>query len=164
VLFDLAYTEDKANNKLIAEKSFKAPKSLVWKHYTTSELLDKWWGPKPYYTVTKSFEFQPGGQWRYVMSGPNGDEHYCIENFHTIDQENSFTATDTFTDENWSIKSDMPTQDWEVTFTEADFVTNVKVVVTFKNPEDMETIVKMGMKKGFNTGLDQLEKLLADKN
>lgn len=155
------YTHDETNNKLIAERSFSALKSTVWEYYTTPELLDKWWGPEPYKATTQSFDFRPGGQWKYIMSGPEGDAHYCIETFHDIDPLNSFTATDSFTDENWNVNTDLPTQDWEVTFTEENDLTHIRVVTTFKSAEDMETIVKMGMKEGFDTGLNQLEALLA---
>ena len=154
------YTQNDAVNQLIAERSFRAPKHKVWKYYTTSELLDRWWGPKPYQAITKSFDFKPGGEWRYVMSGPEGAAHYCINHFRTIDPENSFTATDSFADENWNVSAELPTQEWEVTFTEDGEMTHVKVVITYQSLKDLETIVRMGMKEGFNTGLNQLEELL----
>ncbi|MEX0896055.1 MAG: SRPBCC domain-containing protein [Patescibacteria group bacterium] len=154
------YTEDAAKNQLIAERSFNAPKSKVWKYYTTAELLDKWWGPLPYKAITHSFDFQPGGQWRYVMSGPEEVAHYCVNEFHTIDPQDSFTCSDSFADEYWNIKSDMPSTEWEVLFTQDGDVTNLKVVLTLKSAADLETLVKMGMKEGFDTGLTQLEELL----
>lgn len=154
------YTHVEANNQLIAERSFEAPKSRVWMCFTTAEHLDKWWGPEPYKAVTKSFDFQPGGLWKYVMSGPEGEAHYCLNIFNTIAPENSFTATDSFADENWNVNKELPTQDWEIFFTEESEMTHVKVVITFKSLEDLETIVRMGMKEGFDIGLNQLEELL----
>lgn len=156
------YTEKPETNQLIAERSFEAPKSKVWKYYTTAELLDKWWGPEPYRAVTKSFDFREGGHWHYVMQGPDGDAHYCINNYKTINPEDSFTAFDAFANEDWSVKTDMPSQDWEVTFTETDGRTDVRVVLTCTSADDLEALVKMGMKEGFNQGLDQLEALLKD--
>lgn len=156
------YTVLPESNQLIAERSFAAPKSKVWQYYTTSELLDKWWGPEPYKAVTKSFDFSEGGHWHYVMQGPDGDAHYCINNYKAIDPEKSFTAQDAFANEDWSIKTDMPSSDWEVTFTEKDGVTDVRVVLTCSNPEALDTLVNMGMKEGFNQGLNQLEALLQD--
>lgn len=155
------YTEVPEQNQLIAERNFNAPKNKVWQYYTTAELLDKWWGPEPYKAVTHSFDFREGGHWHYVMQGPDGDKHYCVNNYKSIDPENSFTAFDAFANEDWSVKEDMPSQDWEVTFTENDGVTYVKVVLTTKSQADLETLTKMGMKEGFNQGLDQLETLLA---
>ena len=88
------YTVLPEENKLIAERSFKAPKSKVWEYYTTAELLDKWWAPEPYKAITKSFDFSEGGHWHYIMQGPEGDVHHCINNYKTINPEESFTAFD----------------------------------------------------------------------
>jgi len=154
------YTVLEDANQLIAERSFKAPRSKVWKYYTTAELLDKWWGPEPYKAVTKSFDFREGGHWHYVMQGPEGDAHFCINNYKTINPEESFTAFDGFANEDWSIKTDMPSSDWEVTFTENGDMTDVKVVLTCASAEGLNTLIEMGMKEGFNQGLDQLEALL----
>lgn len=156
------YTVLPEKNQLIAERSFAAPKSKVWLHYTTADLLEKWWAPEPYKAITKSFDFSEGGHWHYVMQGPDGDAHYCINNYKTIHPEESFTAQDAFADESWNIKTDMPVTDWEVTFTESEGVTNVHVVLTCGSREDLETLEKMGMKEGFDQGLDQLEALLGN--
>lgn len=154
------YTVLPEENKLIAERSFKAAKSKVWEYYTTAELLDKWWGPEPYKAVTKSFDFSEGGHWHYVMQGPEGDTHYCINKYKTINPEDSFTAHDAFANEDWSEKTDLPGSDWEVTFVQNKDMTEVKVVLTCSSREALETLEKMGMKEGFNQGLDQLEALL----
>lgn len=154
------YTILAESNQLIAERSFAAPKSKVWQHYTTSELLDKWWAPAPYKVVTKSFNFGEGGHWHYVMQGPEGDSHYCINNYKNVNPEDSFTAHDAFANEDWTEKTDMPGSDWEITFVQNGDMTDVKVVLTCASKEDLEALEKMGMKEGFNQGLDQLEALL----
>lgn len=154
------YTILPEKNQLIAERSFAASKSKVWQYYTTADLLDKWWGPEPYKAITKSFNFSEGGHWHYVMQSPGGDTHYCVNNYKTINPEESFTAQDAFADENWNIKTDMPVTDWVVTFTEDGEQTKVEVVLTCATKEALDTLVSMGMKEGFNQGLDQLEALL----
>jgi uncharacterized protein YndB with AHSA1/START domain len=154
------YTVIAEKNQLIAERSFTAPKSKVWQYYTTAELLDLWWGPLPYKAVTKSFDFREGGHWHYIMQGPGGDAHYCVNNYKTINPEESFTAFDGFAHEDWSINRTLPGSDWEVTFTENGDVTEVKVLLTCESEKELGTLIEMGMKEGFNQGLDQLEVLL----
>ncbi len=156
------YTVVPETNQLIAERSFKAMKSKVWQYYTEAELLGKWWAPAPYQAITKSFDFREGGHWHYIMQGPEGDAHYCINNYKTITPEESFTAFDGFANEDWSIKTDMPGSDWEVTFTQNGDQTEVKVVLTCESLAGLNTLIEMGMKEGFNQGLDQLEALLVD--
>lgn len=154
------YTVLEDKNQLIAERSFKAEKGIVWKYYTTAELLEKWWAPVPYKAITKSFDFSEGGHWHYIMQGPEGDAHYCINDYKSITPEESFTALDAFADAEWNVKTDMPGSDWEVTFVQNGEMTDVKVVLTCNSKEGLETLIQMGMKEGFNQGLDQLEALL----
>lgn len=151
------------SNQLIAERSFTAPKSKVWQYYTNAELLDKWWAPEPYKAITKSFDFREGGHWHYIMQGPKAeDSHYCINNYKTIIPEESFSAFDGFANEDWTVRTDMPGSDWEVTFTQNGELTDLKVVLTCSSLEGLNTLIEMGMKEGFNQGLDQLELLLAN--
>jgi uncharacterized protein YndB with AHSA1/START domain len=157
------YTVVPETNQLIAERSFAAPKSKVWKYYTTAELLDLWWAPAPYKAITKSFDFSPGGHWHYIMQGPDeGVEHYCINLYKTIDAENSFTALDAFANPDWTINTDMPGSDWEVTFIQNGEMTDMKMVLTCSDNVSLNTLIEMGMKEGYNQGLDQLEALLTN--
>ena len=155
------YTINEETNQLIAERRFKADKHKVWTYYTTAELLDLWWGPAPYKAVTKDFEFRDGGYWHYVMQGPEGDAHYCINLYREIHPEDSFKAKDAFAHEDWTINDELPGSDWEITFTEEGGETLVRVVLTTTTTEGLKTLVEMGMKEGFNQGLNQLEELLA---
>jgi uncharacterized protein YndB with AHSA1/START domain len=155
------YTIVPEHNQLIAQRSFAAPKSKVWQYYTTAELLDLWWAPAPYKAITKSFDFTPGGHWHYIMQGPDAsDAHHCINVYKTIDAENSFTAFDGFANPDWTINNDLPGSDWEVTFTQNGDMTDMKMVLTTKDKAGLDTLIEMGMKEGYNQGLDQLEALL----
>lgn len=155
------YTIGEDNKTLIAKRSFKAEQSKVWQAWTDSEILSKWWAPAPYKAVTHSFSFTEGGEWQYIMQGPEGDAHYCINKYITIDPENEFTAEDSFANEDWTVNNEMPTSHWKVEFTHSDGETHITVTTTYDSPEGLETVTKMGMKEGFNAGLDQLEALLA---
>lgn len=155
------YTIGEDKKTLIAKRSFNATLEKVWHAWTDSEMLDMWWGPKPYNAITHSFSFTKGGEWRYIMKGPEGDAHYCINKYLTITQEQEFTAEDSFTNENWEINTEMPTSHWKVEFSHADGVTHICVTTTYNSADGLETVVNMGMKEGFDMGLNQLEALLA---
>jgi uncharacterized protein YndB with AHSA1/START domain len=43
------------------------------------ELLARWWGPKGFTNTFETFEFNPGGRWKFVMHGPDG-ANYPNEN------------------------------------------------------------------------------------
>lgn len=71
--FDFVVNKD--NNTIKISREFAAHISLVWDAYTTSEILDKWWAPKPWKARTKKMDFRVGGSWLYAMVGPAGEEH-----------------------------------------------------------------------------------------
>jgi uncharacterized protein YndB with AHSA1/START domain len=47
---------------------------LVWRAWTTPELLQQWFAPKPFETPECEIDLRPGGVFRTVMRGPDGEE------------------------------------------------------------------------------------------
>lgn len=35
-------------------------------------ILEKWWGPDGFTTISESFDFRPEGVWKFDMHGPDG--------------------------------------------------------------------------------------------
>ena len=54
---------------------FNAPRELVWKAFTDAAQIPQWWGPRGFTTRTERMDVKPGGQWRFVMIGPDGQEY-----------------------------------------------------------------------------------------
>ncbi len=59
---------------LVLEREVDVPPELVWKAWTTPELLKQWFTPKPYETPECEIDLRPGGAFRTVMRSPEGDE------------------------------------------------------------------------------------------
>ena len=98
ILKQTEITKDEANKKLFVVREFEAPVDLVWKAWTDSKLLDKWWAPKPWKARTKKMDFREGGHWLYAMVGPEGQEHWAPANYETIQVQKKFTGLDAFAD------------------------------------------------------------------
>jgi uncharacterized protein YndB with AHSA1/START domain len=60
---------------IIGTRVFDAPWDLVFSAWTNPRHLAQWWGPNGFTTTTHSFEFRPGGVWRFVMHGPDGRDY-----------------------------------------------------------------------------------------
>ena len=56
---------------IIGMREFDAPRDLVFAAFTDPKHLAQWWGPNGFTTTTHSFDFRPGGVWRFVMHGPD---------------------------------------------------------------------------------------------
>ena len=59
---------------LTYERTFDAPRELVWKAHTDPELVSKWWGPRRHQTRVEEMDLRPGGKWRYVSVDADGNE------------------------------------------------------------------------------------------
>lgn len=60
---------------IIGSRVFDAPRALVFSAFTDPKRLAHWWGPNGFTTTTHSFDFRPGGIWRFVMHGPDGRDY-----------------------------------------------------------------------------------------
>lgn len=61
-----------AERELVLERVFDAPRELVFDAWTNPRHVDHWWGPRGFTTVTREMDVRPGGQWRFIMHGPDG--------------------------------------------------------------------------------------------
>jgi uncharacterized protein YndB with AHSA1/START domain len=60
---------------LVMERVVDVPSHLVWEAWTKPEHLKKWFCPRPWKTIDCEIDLQPGGIFRTVMRGPEGQEH-----------------------------------------------------------------------------------------
>jgi len=68
-----------ADREITATRIFNAPRELVFDLWTTPEHLGQWWGPRGFTTTTHAMDMRPGGEWRFVMHGPDGRDAGTLE-------------------------------------------------------------------------------------
>jgi len=156
----MEFVIDKKNNKVRVTREFAAPLSKVWAAYTQSELLDQWWAPKPWKAKTKNMDFREGGHWLYAMVGPEGEEHWCREDFKSVSPMKSFKAVDAFCDSDGKVSDEMPASTWVINFSEAGNKTTVIVEMECETLADLEKYIEMGFQEGFTSALGNLDELL----
>src|SRR5437763_3235884 len=64
-----------ADREIVISRVIGAPRELVFEAFTRVRHLSRWWGPEGFTTKTRSFEFRVGGEWDFVMHGPDGTEY-----------------------------------------------------------------------------------------
>lgn len=156
------FSINKENHTITVKREFAATLPLVWKAFTTGEILDQWWAPKPWKAKTKSMDFKEGGQWLYAMVGPAGEEHWAFIHFTSIKNEKEFIATDGFSDANGNINKEMPQSKWKVDFSSIEKNSLVEIEIIFNDLAQLESTLKMGFKEGFTMGLSNLDVYLAN--
>jgi uncharacterized protein YndB with AHSA1/START domain len=64
-----------ADREIVISRVISAPRELVFEAFTEVRHLSRWWGPDGFTTTTRAFEFRAGGEWEFVMHGPDGTDY-----------------------------------------------------------------------------------------
>jgi uncharacterized protein YndB with AHSA1/START domain len=59
---------------LIIERTFNAPREMVWEAFTDPKHLLQWMGPRPHPAVEYKADARPGGRWRGCLRSADGKE------------------------------------------------------------------------------------------
>ena len=158
ILFN--FTVDKDNKKVLVERSFNASPDMVWKAWTEPEIIDQWWAPKPWKSITKSMNFKVGGRRLYAMVGPEGEEHWSLADYTSISPKTNFKCLDAFCDNEGRINEGFSRSEWNVDFRGSEGSTIVNVEIQHKSLTDLEKYIEMGFKEGFTMALQNLDEIL----
>src|SRR6201982_2344262 len=65
----------RADREIVISRLINARRELVFEAFTEVRHLSRWWGPHGFTTTTRAFEFRVGGEWDFVMHGPDGTDY-----------------------------------------------------------------------------------------
>lgn len=153
------FTVNKTTKTVTFSRDFNADRSLVWDAYTKQELLDQWWAPKPWTSRTKFMDFEVGGRRFYAMVSPEGHEHWSIQKYTSISPKTNFKLWNAFADKDEN--PELPGSEWDLTFSEQNGKTTVRVSIYNESLARLEKMLEMGFKEGTAMTLTNLETLLA---
>jgi uncharacterized protein YndB with AHSA1/START domain len=153
---------------LTLERTFDAPRELVFSMWTDGEKLKQWWIPGPGWTLPVSkMDFREGGTWHYMMKGPDDGSEYAnmeswgIMKYLEIDPPKKIVYEDAFSDETGEINPDMPGSRSTLEFFEEDGKTRVVSVTDWADEAALEQVIQMGMIEGVTATYDNLDIALA---
>ena len=67
--------EDTSKRELKITRLLNAPRELVWEMWTDPEHIKHWWGPSGFTNSISKMDVQPGGEWEFIMHGPDGTDY-----------------------------------------------------------------------------------------
>jgi uncharacterized protein YndB with AHSA1/START domain len=157
LLFD--FSVNKENKTVHIVREFNADLELVWKAWTTAELLDQWWGPKPMVAKTKFMNFEVGGRRFFAMVRSDGQERWLIQKFTSISPKTNFKTFNAFADKDEN--PELPGSDWDLNFSEQNGTTKVSISIYNESLERLEKVIEGGFREGTSMQLNNLSELLA---
>ena len=138
---------DTSDRELIITRLLNASRELVWDVFTKPEHIKNWWGPNGFTNTIDKMDVKPGGEWEFIMHGPDGTDYKNKSIYKEIIRPErivfehvsgpKFIATITFTAE--GNKTHLK---WHMLFESAEQFQ--QVVKTFKADEGLkQNIVKL---------------------
>ncbi len=144
---------------------FDSPLSDVWKAWTESERIKKWWGPKNYKAPVVKVDLKEGGSYLYNMRSPEGEDFWNTGVYKEIVPMEKIVSTDSFADSEGNI---VPASHYGMS---GDWPLELNVVVTFEEVDGKTkfTLVLQGFpdrknrdsaEAGWKESLDKLTEYL----
>jgi uncharacterized protein YndB with AHSA1/START domain len=149
------------DEQILITREFDAPKHLVYKAWTTPELVKRWWSGHHSETTIAEIDLRVGGTWRYVLVTGSGVEVAFHGTFREIIQNERIVTTEVYEAPD---AEEMPDTDAPlniVTFTEADGRTTLTLLVQCTTRELRDVIVNSGMETGMQEQMDCLQEVAA---
>lgn len=144
------------NNEIRLTREFDAPGNMVFDAWTDAEKIRQWWGPNGFTTTTKKMDFKVGGEWIFIMHGPDGTDYPNHIVYKKI-VEPEYLEYDHYGDKNAEEKPHFKTT---VKFIDKGEKTKVNMRMEFPTAEARNEAAEFGAVEGGNQTLNRLEKFL----
>jgi uncharacterized protein YndB with AHSA1/START domain len=146
---------------LVVTRFFDAPRELVYSAWTDPKQVAQWFPPKDFTAPVCDVDPRPGGVFRVVMKGPEG------EPFNGAEFPGEGVFTEVVPNERLAFtfagEGDNPPPPilMTVLFEDEGDKTKVTVHQTAETVADYETLEKLGSREGLSQSFEKLDALLA---
>ena len=145
------------DEQILIEREFEAPKHLVYKAFTTPELVERWWTAKRGEMKTCEIDLRVGGKWRYVMETPDGMEVGFHGEYREIEPDERIVSTEIFEGMPEGVPEEAAVN--TATFTEENGRTKLEILVQHSNKQFRDMHIESGMEAGLQDAMDLLEEV-----
>ena len=84
------------DEQILITREFAAPKHLVYKAWTTPELVKRWWASEQGEVTIADIDLRVGGKWRYVILTEDGMEVAFHGEYREIVRNERIVTTEVF--------------------------------------------------------------------
>ena len=147
--------------EIILIRTFKAPIKQLWKFWTVSEHVMRWWGPKGFISPFCEINFRVGGNYLFCMRSPHDKDYWNTGVYRKIVPYERIVCTNSFADENGNV---VPASHYGMA---SDWALESLLIITFEKDKN-KTKLKLhhigfpsdvdseSVKRGWNECFDKL--------
>ncbi|MEA3077096.1 MAG: hypothetical protein QOF60_2004 [Actinomycetota bacterium] len=144
-----------SDTEILITRVFDAPAELVFKAWTTPDLVKRWWGFAEDEWLVCDIDLRVGGQWRYVTRHGDFEVGFHGE-YRELDAPHRVVSTEVF--EGFPDGEAVNT----VTLVEVDGVSTMTTLVKHSCQEHRDMHIASGMEGGMQVSFDRLEDLVTN--
>ena len=138
------------DQELKMSRLLNAPIELVWKVWTEPDHIAHWWGPNGFTNTIDTMDVKPGGEWKFVMHGPDGKDYNNRSIFREIIKHERIVF------EHFN-----PNFITTIMFKPEGNKTMLYWQMTFEKPEELQTVIKVfKADNGMKENVEKLENYL----
>lgn len=134
------------DSEIVSSRIFNVPRETLFKAWSDPNHLKNWWGPSGFTNTFNEFDFRVGGQWRFIMHGPDKGNYQNECEFIKIEQP-ALIAWKRFTKPIFQVVALFEEVDanktklvFKMLFTSAEECNKIKRFVVDKNEENFDRL------------------------
>jgi uncharacterized protein YndB with AHSA1/START domain len=141
------------DSQILIAREFAAPRHLVFRAWTTPELIRRWWHANRGEVTVAEVDLRVGGRWRFVQVTPDGFEVAFSGEYREIVPDERLVWTE--------IYERMPDAETlqTMTLTERDGRTSMTLLGEYGSRQVRDAVLSSGMEPGMQDALSLLERV-----
>jgi len=151
-----------SDTEVLVKRSFDAPAELVWRAYMEPDLMRRWCGSTPGWSMPVcEMDMRVGGRYRWRWrSDEDGMEFGFTGEVLEVVPHSKIVHTQVFDPGNMDVSMGGEPSIITVTFDETDGVTNVSTSIKFASKADRDAAIETGMTDGMEMNYKRLDEML----
>jgi uncharacterized protein YndB with AHSA1/START domain len=145
-----------ADDQILVTREFDAPKELVYRAFTTPELVRRWWHAKRGEMTASEIDLRVGGAYRFAMDAGGLEVGFHGEYLEIVPGE-KIVSTEVYEGLPEGVSEEEGRTVNTVTLTEEDGRTTMTMLIQAANKTSRDAIIESGMEDGLQDALDLLE-------
>lgn len=143
-----------SDREIVMTRQFDAPRDLVFEACSSCEHMSRWWGPRKYEVASCEMDFRPGGAWRIVHRGPDGETYAFRGEFREIVRPERIVWTFEWEGMPGHVSVDT------LTLEEHEGKTTLTSTSVFDSVQDRDGMLESGMESGAAETYERLDEYL----
>jgi uncharacterized protein YndB with AHSA1/START domain len=96
---------NKITKDLNIERTFNAPRALLWQAWTNPEIIRRWWGPRSFTAPYIKIDPRVGGTYLYCIRSSEGKNYWTTGIYLEINEPARIVMTESFANETGEVVS-----------------------------------------------------------